>query len=132
MKYKSDVYANYNWCPSYCHYPGIGLLKGLENLEIRGRVETIQTTTLLRSVRILRRVLETRGDLCYPDFRERPSVNSDVKNSRSKIIINEEFRIKRMLHIALTSLKHRKILTVRKYFKSCLLYYWNKSFMLIL
>ena len=36
-----------------------GLLKGLEDLEIRGRVETIQTTTLLRSARILRRVLET-------------------------------------------------------------------------
>ena len=35
------------------------LLKGLEDLEIRGRVETIQTTTLLRTVRILRRVLET-------------------------------------------------------------------------
>ena len=35
------------------------LLKGLENLEIRGRVETIQTTTLLRSARILRRVLKT-------------------------------------------------------------------------
>ena len=36
-----------------------GLLKGLEELEIGGRVETIQTTTLLRTVRILRRVLET-------------------------------------------------------------------------
>ena len=40
-----------------------GLLKGLEGLEIRGREETIQTTTLLRTVRILRRVLENRGDL---------------------------------------------------------------------
>ena len=36
-----------------------GLIKGLEDLEIRGRVEAIQTTTLLRSARILRRVLET-------------------------------------------------------------------------
>ena len=36
-----------------------GLLKGLEGLEIRGRVESIQTTTLLRTARILRRVLET-------------------------------------------------------------------------
>ena len=40
-----------------------GLLKGLENLEIRVRVETIQTTALLRSARILRRNLETWGDL---------------------------------------------------------------------
>ena len=36
-----------------------GLLKGLEDLEVRGRVETIQTTALLRMARILRRVLET-------------------------------------------------------------------------
>ena len=36
-----------------------GLLKGLEDLEIRERGETIQTTTLLKTARILRRVLET-------------------------------------------------------------------------
>ena len=36
-----------------------GLIKELEDLEIRGRVETFQTTSLLRSVKILRRVLET-------------------------------------------------------------------------
>ena len=40
-----------------------GLVQGLEDLEIRGRVETIQTRPLLRSTRILRRVLETCGDL---------------------------------------------------------------------
>ena len=40
-----------------------GLLKGLEDLEIGGWVETIQTVTLLRTARILRRVLETWGDL---------------------------------------------------------------------
>ena len=40
-----------------------GLLKGLEDLEVSGRVETIQTTALLRTARILRRVLETRGEL---------------------------------------------------------------------
>ena len=36
-----------------------GLLKGLEHLEVGGRVDTIQTTTLLRTARILRRVLKT-------------------------------------------------------------------------
>ena len=36
-----------------------GLLKGLEDLEIGGQVKTIQTTALLRTARILRRVLET-------------------------------------------------------------------------
>ena len=39
------------------------LLKGLEDLKVGGRVETIQTTALLRTARILRRVLETYGDL---------------------------------------------------------------------
>ena len=38
-----------------------GLLMGLEDLEIRGQVETIQTT-LLTTARILRLVLETWGD----------------------------------------------------------------------
>ena len=36
-----------------------GLIKGLEDLKIRGQVETIQTIALLRTTRILRRVLET-------------------------------------------------------------------------
>ena len=40
-----------------------GSLKGLEDLEVNGRVETIQTTALLKTARILRRVLETWGDL---------------------------------------------------------------------
>ena len=39
------------------------LLKGLEDFEVGGRVETIQTRALLRTARILRRVLETWGDL---------------------------------------------------------------------
>ena len=36
-----------------------GLLKGLEDLEFGDRGETIQTTALLKTARILRRVLET-------------------------------------------------------------------------
>ena len=35
------------------------LIKGLEELEVRGQAETNQTQTLLRLARILRRVLET-------------------------------------------------------------------------
>ncbi len=34
-----------------------GLLKGLEDSEVGGQVENIQTTALLRTTRILRRVL---------------------------------------------------------------------------
>ena len=40
-----------------------GLLKGLEGLEVGGRIETIQMAALLRTARIMRRVLETWGDL---------------------------------------------------------------------
>ena len=40
-----------------------GLLKGLEDLEVDEQMETIQTTVLLRTARIPRRVLETWGDL---------------------------------------------------------------------
>ena len=36
-----------------------GLLKSLEDLEVGGRVNTIQMTALLRTARILRRILET-------------------------------------------------------------------------
>ena len=39
-----------------------GLMKGLEDVEIRRRAETTQTRALLRSPGILRRVLETGGD----------------------------------------------------------------------
>ena len=40
-----------------------GLLKGPEDLEFGGWVETIETTALLRMARALRKVLETWGDL---------------------------------------------------------------------
>ena len=55
------------------------LVHGLEDLEITGRVEIIQTTKLLRSARILRRVRE----ICCPlkNAWEKPLVNADVTNS---------------------------------------------------
>ena len=40
-----------------------GLLKVLEDLEIGGRVETLPMTALLSTSTILRRVVETWGDL---------------------------------------------------------------------
>ena len=39
------------------------LERGMEHLEISGRIETIQITALVRSARIPRRVLDTRGEL---------------------------------------------------------------------
>ena len=59
-------------------------IQGLENLEISGRVETIQITALVRSARILRRLLETCS---LSNFNERPSANADVKNSHGVINI---------------------------------------------
>ena len=52
-----------------------GLLKGLEDLEVGGRVETIQTTVLLKTARIPRRVLETWGDLLLLNLQARPLLN---------------------------------------------------------
>ena len=40
-----------------------GLLKRLEDLEVGGPVETVQTTALLRTDKLLRKVLETWGEL---------------------------------------------------------------------
>ena len=62
-----------------------GLLKGLEDLEVGGRVETIQTTALLRIARILRRILEET--CCHSNFSEKPSADADVKNSNELIMI---------------------------------------------
>ena len=42
-----------------------GLLEELEELEIGGRVETIQTTALLRTTSILRRVLRLEETCCH-------------------------------------------------------------------
>ena len=56
VEYEGDGDTNCNW-----NGP-----ERLEELEIRGRIETIQITALLRSARILRSVLETLGDLLPP------------------------------------------------------------------
>ena len=40
-----------------------GFVRGLEEFEVGGRIETIQTTALLRSTGILRKVLEILGYL---------------------------------------------------------------------
>ena len=55
-KYESDGNTNYN-CYTWRNLQR--LVKGQGDLEIRGQVETIQTTALLKSAKILRRVLET-------------------------------------------------------------------------
>ena len=63
-----------------------GLIKGLEELEIRRWQEAIRSTILLRYyiIEILRGILETwRGSLSLEETCcERPSADADVKNSQ--------------------------------------------------
>ena len=59
-----------------------GLLKRLEDSEVGERVETIQTTALLRTARILRVVLETWGDLLSLKLQLKPSAKTNVENSQ--------------------------------------------------
>ena len=61
-----------------------GLLKGLDDLEVGGRVETIQTTALLRTARILKRILE---NCCHSNPSEKPSANADGKSCNEWTII---------------------------------------------
>ena len=55
--------------PSVIDTFGKSLIRGLKELEIGGRAETIQTTALLRSAKILRGVLETYRDLLSPQWK---------------------------------------------------------------
>ena len=59
------------------------LVHGLEDLEIRGRVQSIQTTALLRMARILRRVLDTEEICNHSHSSKKPLANAGVKNSNN-------------------------------------------------
>ena len=82
-----------------------GLLKGLEDLVVGGRVKTIQTTALLRTTRILRKVLET---CCHSNASENPLANVYEKNSQKRtnnnnpdlIIINKKKRTCKIVDFA--------------------------------
>ena len=52
------------------------LIQGLQDLEMRGRVETIQTTSLLRSARILEETC------CYSNSSGKPLANAGLENSQ--------------------------------------------------
>ena len=83
----------------------------MEDLEIRGQMKTIQTT-LLRSARILRRVLET---CCYSNSSEKPSANAGAKNSQMSIMILCPFYSNSILRIQIIFLKKKK--TINEKFK---------------
>ena len=59
-----------------------GLQKGLEDLEVGGRVETIQTTTLLRTVEYWEESWRREETYCHSNSSKRPSALADVKNSK--------------------------------------------------
>ena len=66
-------------------------------MEIRGRFETTQSTTLLKSLRILRRVLETRGNLlplryswkaiCKGRFEKFAGIKTSIEKTNKQAII---------------------------------------------
>ena len=56
VKHEGDSDTSFIWSP----WNNLNNMeKKLEELKIRGRIETVQTTTLLKLARILRRVLES-------------------------------------------------------------------------
>ena len=57
-----------------------GLLKGLEDLDVGGRVETIQTTALLKTSEYWEKSWRLEETCCHSIFSERPSDVADVKN----------------------------------------------------
>ena len=89
-----------------------GLVQGLEKLEIRGRVESVQTTALLRSSRILRRVLETWGGLLSLNISERPSINADVKSFQG-VTITELKKQKNNKYLDLAKELEKKLWNMR-------------------
>ena len=60
MEHESDSDTNCNW---WIRYSAKGLVQKLEDLEISGREDIIQTAPLLRPAKILRRVLVTWENL---------------------------------------------------------------------
>ena len=61
-----------------------GLLKGLEDLEVGDRVETIQTSALLKTARILRESWTLEETCCHSISSERPLAYANVKSSNEQ------------------------------------------------
>ena len=63
----------------------IGLVQGLEDLETRGQVKTIQTTALLSQPEYCEESWKLEETCCRSNSSGRPSTNAGVKNfQRSK------------------------------------------------
>ena len=64
-------------------------VQGVEDLKIRRRVETIQITTLLRAVRILKRIVETWGDSCWKSLDSAGVKKKKLSKEKKRIIITK-------------------------------------------
>ena len=82
MEHESDDDTNYKRCFWHCHQRFDTGTGGLGKKKKR-RVETIQITELLRLARIMRRVLETRGDLLSLELQWKTMANAGVENSKN-------------------------------------------------
>ena len=88
-----------------------GLIQRLVVLEIKQRMKTTQTTTLLGSVRILRRVLETCS---HSDSSRKQSANAGMKNSQmSKMIIMINKRKRKERWIFKSCKRSKKLCTMK-------------------
>ena len=90
-----------------------GLLKGLEDLEVGGQVETIQNDCITEYWEESWRLEET---CCHSNSSKSPSANADVKNSKGvnnnnnnkeKKKKNIQF-VKKVINLLINSISHRK------------------------
>ena len=112
--YRPKPYGNNNKvednCPKTLNDKKVtkGFVRGREDLELRRQVETIQTIGLLRSVRILRRVLKIEETCCHSHSSGKPSTNASLKNPQMS---------KKIIIIIPESLERRKITSSGEYWK---------------
>ena len=83
------------------------LFKGLEVRERRGRVDTTQTTTLLRLVRILKRVWRLEESCSHSNFCEKPLANADGKSCQ-RVNDNNDNTVTKKLFQGLEDLEIRE------------------------
>ena len=84
------------------------LLKRLAALDIREQEKTINTATLLRSARMLGRVLEIWGDILSLKLQGKPSAYSGDENSQKSKIISKK-----------NTLKSTEFLSLEFFLKTC-------------
>ena len=91
-----------------------GLFKGQKDLEIRGRVETIQTLAILRSNGILRKILDTSSTqllFSHSNSSGKPSANAQ-KLSKNNNNNNNNNNNVLLVRISLTFSRYSSLLSI--------------------